>query len=86
MGKLIECVSICLKGQSMQMVTICQPMFLVVQTCNMQGLIPENPLSFKLSRCYDQACVVNTQVEARRQNSNVETRKQTRLSTFIFLR
>ena len=55
MGKFVECVSICLKGQTMQKVTICQLMFLVVETCNMQGLIPENTLSFELSRWYDHA-------------------------------
>ena len=55
MGKFVECVSICLKGQTMQKVTICQLMFLVVETCNMQGLIPENTLSFELSRCCDHA-------------------------------
>ena len=62
MGKFVECVSICLKGQTMQKVTICQLMFLVVETCNMQGLIPENTLSFELSRCCDHAWAVKTQV------------------------
>ena len=83
MGKFVECVSICLKGQTMQKVTICQLMFLVVETCNMQGLIPENTLSFELSRWYDHAWAVNTQAEARRLNSNVEGKK-TNMSFNLF--